>query len=148
MSRADLPWRSRFIYGTGGDVVDWQTELPARPWTPVTATIGGSRTAASGTPAAYVVRRDENIRLSLRVYETELPDVAALIAWGQEAETILWLPDANDTTESYFVYLEGPLAGETWEPVRDASYPKVFTVDLVFRLTVPGPWALDYFPDA
>jgi len=147
MSTRDYPWRARFVFGTGGDIVDWQTTLPVVGWTPVTPTVGGSRTAASGTPAAYVVRRDYNLRLTLRLYETELPNLAALIRWGQLAEYFLWYPDANESGTSHAVYLENPVAGESWEPARDGTYPKVFTVDLVLRLVVGGPWYLDFYPD-
>ena len=145
MSTEVFPWRSRFVYGTGGDVVDWETRLPARPWVRSTSTVGGSRTAASGTPAAYVVRRDFNLRLTLRLYETELEELAALIAWGQAAESFLWCPDANEPATNFLVYLEAPLAGESWEETRLGEYQRVVEVSIVLRLTIGGPWPLDYF---
>ena len=145
MSTPGFPWRSRFTYGTGGDIVNWETTLPTRPWTPVVPTVGGSRTAAGGLPAAYVVRRDYNLRLPLRVYETELPEVHGLIRWGQWAESFLWLPDADRWGTSFEVYLESPLAGESWEPVRDPTFGRVFEVDLVLRNVGTFPWYLDFF---
>lgn len=139
--------RSRFVYGIGGDVVDWTTLLPARPWNWQTATIGGSRTAASGTPAAYVVRRDHNLTLTLRLYQSELDDLAALVEWGQASEAFTWYPDAEDTATSYAVYLEMPLAGDSWEPRRMAEYEKVFEVDLMFRAVVGDFFDSAYYFD-
>ena len=116
-------------------------------WGTVTPTVGGSRTAASGTPAAYVVRRDYNLRLTLRLYETELPYLGEVIRWGQLAESFLWIPDANEPATRHWVYLEGPLAGESWEPLRDATYGKVFAIDLLLRRLSGGPWDLNFYPD-
>lgn len=145
MSAAAFPWRSRFTYGVGGDIVNWETTLPSRPWTPVVPTVGGSRTAAGGVPAAYVVRRDYNLRLPLRIYEAELPEVYGLIRWGQAAESFLWLPDANETGTSFLVYLESPLAGQDWEPSRDATFGRAFEAPLVLRSVGGFPWDLNYF---
>ena len=141
-----FPWRSRFVYGIGGDVVDWATRLPARPWVPETATAGGTRTAAGGVPAGYVVRRDYSLRLTLRLYETELASLDALVCWGQPGESFLWYPDQADDATSFLVYLESPKAGERWGPVRVGDYPKVVEITITLRLTVGGPWPLDYFP--
>lgn len=142
----NLPWTPRFVFGTGGDVTDWTLALPVRPWSPQTVTIGGTRTAASGVPAGYVVRRDYNLVVPLRLKETELATLDAMIRWAQPGERVRWYPDAADTSVSYYVYLEAPPAGETWQARRDQEYGKVFEMELVFRLTTGGPWDLDFFP--
>jgi hypothetical protein len=147
MSRDDYPRRSRFVYGTGGDVTDWETKLPAEPWEMETPTVGGSKTSAAGVPAAYVVRRDHLLRLPLRLRETELEDLAGLIEWGQSAESFLWYPDANDSTVSFLVYLEEPIAGQPWRPVRDPDYFTVFRQDIALRAVVGSFWDLEYFPN-
>jgi hypothetical protein len=139
-----LPWMSRFVYGVGGDAVDWTTTLPVRPWRRITATAGGSRTAAGGVPASHVVRRDYNLALTLRLYETEMSDLAGLITWGQSSEYFLWYPDAA-VEESYPVYLEHPVAGEDLEEERSAEFPSVIEATLVLRRITATPWALDYF---
>lgn len=140
-----LPWRPRFRYGTGGDITDWRLRLPEHPWEYETPTEGGSRTAASGVPAGYVVRRDDNLRLTLRIYETEFENLWAMIRWGQEAETIDFYPD-RDSADYFTVYLEFPRAGSEWRPTRLRQYPKVMEVEIVLRLASAGPWSLDYFP--
>jgi hypothetical protein len=142
---AVLPKRPRFVYGTGGDVTTWTTRLPARPWDYSTPTVGGSRTAASGVPAGYVVRRDFLLDVRLRLYETELADLDALVQWGQLSETITFYPDALETGESFLVYLEHPVAGEEWRPVRLQEYPRVLEVTLTLRRVADTPFELDYF---
>jgi hypothetical protein len=141
----NTPLRSRFVYGTGGDVVTWTTRLPVRPWDWSTPTIGGSRTAAGGIPASYVVRRDHNLTVTLRLYQNELEDLDGLIEWGQASESFVWYPDVTDLATFATVYLEVPLAGESWEPRRDANYPKVFEMDLTFRAVTGDLFDLSYF---
>ena len=145
MSTEDYPWRSRFIYGPPADLTDWETTLPVKPWSYPTRTVGGSRTAAAGRPASHVVRRDHNLRVPLRLYETELPAAHTLIAWGQQSESLLWLPDANEAGTSFLVYLESPLAGEDWEPGRDPEFGRVFEVPLLLRRVDGFAWGLDFY---
>ena len=147
MSTPEFPWRSRFIFGTVLDLTDWETTLPVRPWLHPTDTVGGSRTAASGTPAAYVVRTDFNLIITLRLYETELPAVAALIAWGQAAEPFLWYPDA-DQAANHEVYLEEPKPGGTWQEMRLGEYQRVMEVQITLRRVDGYAWDLDYFTRA
>ncbi len=136
-----LPLRSRFVYST----VDWSASLPVRAWGRRTGTAGGQRISAAGTPAAYIVRRDQVILVPLRFYETEWASVHALIAWGQSGETILWYPDANEAGTSFTVYLDNPAAGEDIVPVRDADYPHMMELTLALRSTSVNPWTLDYY---
>ena len=137
----DTYWVPRFVY-TG---TDWTPDLPQRPWAYRTPTVGGSRTAASGTPASYVVRRDSLLAVTLRIWETELADLQALVAWGQASETITFYPD-TDTGTSYACYLESPLAGEELAPQRNDQVPQILEVSLVLR-SQGAAFALEYFPD-
>ena len=141
------PWRPRFIWGTAGSEVNWRLRLPMLPWAVEAPTIGGSRTAAGGIPAAYVVRRDDNLVLTLRLYETEVRLARALVAWGQSSEPFSFYPDRENTAVLYTVYLEAPLAGDAFQPVRVGGFPKLFEVSLTVRRTSFGNWdGLDYFP--
>jgi hypothetical protein len=92
-----------------------------------------------------VVRRDYNLRVDLRLYETELPSLYALIEWGQLSESLLWLPDANDSATRFLVYLEAPLAGEEWEAARDATFGRVFAVPVVLRRVDGFAFGLDFY---
>ena len=134
--------RSRFLYGDSGD---YTTPLPVTAWLPAESTIGGSRVAASGVPASYLVRRDGLVDLTLRFEEDGWPDVLALVQFGQTAESFLWQPDALGT-EAFTVYLEAPAAGARWAPTRDGSYPRMMALTITLR-SVDGssPW-LAYFP--
>lgn len=144
-AKPDLPWKPRFIWGTAGSEVDWRLRLPMLPWDHEDITVGGSRTAAGGIPAAYVVRRDENLLLTLRVYETELTYLFGMVGWGQASESIRFYPDQNSSTY-YTVYLETPKAGESWRPTR-TQFPKVLEVSISLRKTNYANWDdLDYFP--
>lgn len=143
---SDYHWRSRWIYGVGADAVDWTMALPVRPWNRTTRTTGGSRTAAGGTPASHVVRRDYLLNLTLRYLETEVESLAGLIQWGQSAEAMLWYPDAAET-DSFPVWLEHPVAGEDLAETRLEEYPRVLEATLVLRRTVPFPWTLDFYPE-
>jgi hypothetical protein len=139
-----LPWMSRFVYGVGDGLTTWDLTLPIRPWRRVTATIGGSRTAAGGVPASHIVRRDYLLWLTLRVYETERPDLDALIEWGQSSESLLWYPDQEETTV-YEVYLEHPVAGEDLEDQRSDEFPSVIEATICLRRVDAYAWSLDYF---
>lgn len=140
-----LPWMSRFVYGVGDDTVTWDLTLPVRPWRRITATIGGSRTAAGGVPASHVVRRDFNLAVTLRLYESEMDNLAELVIWGQSAEEFLWYPDSTDLTTVYSVYLEHPVAGEDLEEERLDEFPSVIEATVVLRRVQPYPWPLEYF---
>jgi len=141
----DFPWHSRFIYGLTGSETNWRTRLPTRPWKRATWAVGGSRTSASGTPAAHVVRRDYNLILPLRLWEAELADLSALLEWAQGAESFLWYPDASESGTRYEVYLESPLAGETWQETRDPSFSRVSEIELTLRRVDGYAWDLEYF---
>lgn len=132
-----LPRRSRFDYGG----VVFETSLPCFPWTPLDETVGGRRIAASGIPAAYIVRRDYMLELRLRIYETEFSDYLSLVSFGQSGQSFLWWPDADDLDTVVEVYLQSPLAGESWSPNRVDNFQRVFECSLTLRgVDVAVPW--------
>lgn len=145
----DYPFRSRFVYGIGGDEVDWTTTYPARAWDRRTSTVGGSRTAAGGTPAAYVVRRDHVIGLTVRILESEWDDLHGVLQWGQFGESFTWYPDAGGDViaDSFTVWLEFPQAAEDIRPTRHADYPRVLEVSIELRSVDALPWLLEYFAE-
>lgn len=141
------PFRFRFVYGIGADVVDWTTSLPVRAWERRTASVGGSRTAAGGIPAAYVVRRDHILAVPVRFYESEWADVHGVIEWGQWGESLVVYPDAGGEViaESFDVWLEFPKTPEDIRPERDPEYPRVLTQTLELRRSVDTPWPIEMF---
>jgi hypothetical protein len=132
-----IPRRSRFTYDGGAS--EFLTTYPARAWIPSQETVGGSRIAAGGAPAAYIVRTDDMLTIVLRVTEEEWPDFLALIAFAQRAQAFEWFPDADEAT-SFAVYLHSPAAGERLTPTRDTKYPRVFEVTLTLRGAGSVPW--------
>lgn len=121
--------RSRFTYGAQ----TFETTISVNAWTPTDRTVGGSRIAASGTPAAYVVRRDAMLEMTLRFWESEWIAVANLIAWGQSAQPITWAPDADDPGTTVDVYLDAPAPGDSFSPERVSGFPRVMELALMLR---------------
>ncbi len=130
----------RFEYSAGGV---FEPRLPPAPWTPADSTIGGSRTSATGVPAAYVVRRDALVELVLRLDEDEWTDFVNLLIWGQQGESFLWYPDAAQPLEFFEVYLEAPAAGERVQPER-TEFLRVYDVTITLRGVDLPPWP-NYF---
>lgn len=134
---------SRFVFGDQ----EVTTEIAARAWTPADATIGGRRVSASGVPAAYVVRRDALLNLTLRFFEHEWAAIYNLLIYGQSSDPITWYPEATDDEVSWSVYLESPAYGETFSPSRDGAFPRMMEISIVLRgVGTAVPWA-SYFPD-
>lgn len=136
--------RSRFVYGATGSETDWTMGIPIRAWGRSTPTVGGSRTAAGGTPASYIVRRDHLLSLPLRFRESEWEDLHGVLAWGQASESFEWYPDALDPATSFTVYLISPAAGEEIEPQRSAEYPKLLELTVELRRVDNEIWTLDF----
>lgn len=145
ISTAFLGLRPRFVYGTTGNEVDVSLQLPCRPWGRRSPTVGGSRVAAAGVPGAYVVRRDHVLLLPLRFYESEWPDVDALVTWGQLGESLLWYPDANVVGVSSEVWLHSPAAGDDYSPSRMSSYQPVLELTLELRSVAATVWSIGYY---
>lgn len=129
-----------FEYGSGGI---FSPRLPPKPWTPIDETTGGSRTAAGGVPASYIVRRDSLLEVVLRIDEDEWTDFVNLIAWGQSGESFLWYPDADDVGTSFEVWLEEPKPGGRYSPER-TDFPRVLECTLILRGVDVPPWP-NYF---
>lgn len=133
--------RARFVFGS----TTFDATISARAWTPQDSTVGGSKTAASGVPASYIVRRDSLLAFGLRFWEEEWPEVLNLVTWGQSKQTLTWYPDLDDLATSFAVYLEAPAPGEAWSPERSQDFPRTFELTLTLRgAGATIPWA-NYF---
>lgn len=138
-----MQWIPRFEYDTGPTILT--LTRPQRPWVAEDVTIGGSRTAASGYPAAYVVRREEILRVRLRIDHSEWASLKAMVEFGQaHPNTVTFYPDKDDLYTSFECYLETPKAGEAFEQDRQ-RFPNALEVTLRLRLVSGGPWNLDYW---
>ena len=134
-----LPNTPRFVYGG----TEFIPDRPARFWAPVDNTVGGMRIAGGGTPASYVARRDAMIDLTIRLSESQWPELLNLVIFGQSAQPFRWYPDAlltDEGTDSFLVYLQAPGPGERWSPTRLGDFPRVLEMTLTLRGAASVPW--------
>jgi hypothetical protein len=136
-------WCSRFVAGT----TDLTLDIPFRPHTPDSIPVGGARTSATGVTASYIVREDEVVTVTFRVWEEEYVAFRNVLRWGQRAETITWYPDALEP-ESYVVWLDAPRVGERFGVVRDTEFGPVYEITCEFRSATGVPFDIRYFREA
>jgi hypothetical protein len=130
----------RFLYG-GSELV---TTLPARAWVPGEEAVGTRRITATGVGAGEIIRTDTRLHMTLRFYESEWPDVVALIEYGLTSDLVEWFPEADDPGTSFQVYLDSPEPSEDWGPTR-TDFERVMEIELVWRGAFGAePWA-EYF---
>lgn len=119
--------------------IEWDTyllrlSLPCRPWTPVSRGVGGSETSAAGIPAAYEVRRDRLLRVTLRFFEWEWQQVEAWLEWAQRtARTSRVRLDRDRPETEYTVYIEAPAMGAEIAPRRSAEFEAAMEIDVELR---------------
>jgi len=141
MSFTGLGRRPRFDFGSGSFTAD----LPVPPWVPSESTVGGRARAGSGVAAAYQVRRDALLTLTVRLYEWEWPAWLDVLAYGQTGQALTWYPDHEAVTESVSVYLESPSLGDTHVAGRDAGFPRVMESTITLRAVNANPVWPEYF---
>jgi hypothetical protein len=124
-----MDWIPRIVYGTTTLDLTW----PQRHWTPSSVAVGGRDISATGVPAAYSVRRDQLLDVTIRFEEDEWPDIEAWLQWAQGQRPFTWHPDRSNLSASYTVYLQEPAMGEPILPERDEQFPLVFTVGVQLR---------------
>ena len=108
--------------------------LPCRPWVPVSRGIGGSEKSAAGVVAAYEVRRERLLRVTLRFYEWEQQQVEAWLEWAQATgQTFTVLLDQDDPSTAVTCYLEAPAMGDEIAPVRSAEFPEAMELTVELR---------------
>lgn len=127
--------------------VDIALMLPVRLWTHALKATGGDIESDAAFPASYVVRRDHQLVLPLRFYESEWPEVRALIEYGQTGAPITWFPDL-ESEDSFDVYFDSPSIEEDIIAVPDATYPRALGLSIVIRRVDGEPWDLGYFAEA
>jgi hypothetical protein len=132
-------WQARFVYGVSGSQTDWTTTLPVRPWTKQRGTrAGGSRIAASGTPAGYVVRKDYIVTVPLRLYEDELADLYAMLDWSEIGQLVRWYPEATDAALFFDCYIDAPTAGDDLPTPRNDDDGAGIVYDVMLVLRAPA----------
>ena len=131
-----LVFRPYFRYGTGVDERELELRWPMEPWTPADGGEGGSDTAASGIPEAYVIRADRIVEMTIRVEEDELPEYRDFLTFVRGSGQPFFVRlDVDDPTTEFEAYLQFP----RWEDEtqvryeRDEEYIRTFRVPLHVR---------------
>jgi hypothetical protein len=136
----NVEWLSRFAVLD----VDVTLATPFRPHIPDSPSVGGSRDSAAGVMAAYVVREDEIVRITYRLYEEEYVLLRSVLRHGRKAEIITFWPDEADEDQSFQVWLHSPRAGQPFGTERgDPNHMYEITIEL--RRVDGEPWDFKYF---
>jgi len=139
-----LPLRPRFVYtGAVSGAQDVTLSLPQRPWDYASRGVGGSDVSGSGVPAAFEVRRDYFLHLTLRFTEAEWESVERLVRHFQRAGSATFYPDAS-ALDTIVVYGDSPAMGEEIRP-RRSDEPSTLEIDITVRRTTSTIIADQYF---
>lgn len=141
---AGSPLRPRWIYTDSDGAVDYLMGIPARPWGFGSRGLGGSDTSAAGVPAAFEIRRDYLLHLTLRFPVSEWDDVERLVRHLQRAGSATFYPDQDDTSVVHTVYGEAPAMGEPIQP-RRSSEPSTLELDVSVRRTTAAIFTDPYY---
>ena len=140
-----IAWKSKFLYGVVGSQVQWQTLLPVRPWDREMGGVGGARRSATGVLAAYTVRDDHLLYISVRFFEHEWAAFQQLLSWGRSGEPFYWYPDPVAAPGVFFIVdLESPKAGEKYKPTRSTQYARAHELTIVIRRIDNQVWDLEW----
>lgn len=137
--------RPRWVYDDGSPV-DYTMALPQMPWDYESRGLGGHDVSAAGIPAAFEIRRDHILHLTLRFWEQEWPDAERLARHLQRGGEVTFYPDASEGT-SHTVYGEAPALGEAISP-RTSSVGGVLELDVSVRRTTSSVFDDEFFAEA
>jgi hypothetical protein len=118
---------------------------PQKFWTPESMPIGGSNVSDAGVLEAFVIRRDQFVKVEIRFLESEWSSIDTWLAWAQSGNSFDWYFDST-LSAHYTCYLEDPKPGSgKISPVRD-EYAKVMTLKLTLRSTTGTKFTTPIFP--
>lgn len=128
-----------------GESDEFALTKPMFPWEHRRAGIGGSAVAASGVPAAYVIRRDRIVDLTLRVMEGELDALSSILEGIRDSgDPFVFAFDRDDEATEFTVYLVSPAWPDEIESERDDQYRELFTVPISIRRADGEPFGLSW----
>ncbi len=133
--------RPRWVYNDGS-AVDFTMALPQRPWDFGKLQVGGSDVSAAGVPAAFTIRQENLLYITIRFPVSEWANVERLVRHGQGGGTFTFYPDQTGTTHT--VYLDEPRMGEVIRPRRDPRDQRTFELDITLRRTTDALFTDDY----
>ena len=134
--------RPRWVYNDGG-AVDYTMSLSQRAWDFGKRQVGGSDLSAAGVPAAFVIRQENLLFITVRFPVGEWANVERLVRHGQGGGTFTWYPDQSSGT-NHTVYLDEPAMGEIIRPRRDPNDQRTLELDITLRRTTDTLFTDDY----
>lgn len=140
MSAANVP---KIIYGAGPTTLI--LTYSQKFWTPESMSIGGSNVSDAGVLEAYVIRRDQFVKVEIRFLEAEWAAIDTWLAYAQGGGSFDWYFD-NTLSTHYTCYLEDPKPGSgKISPARD-QFAKIMTIKLTLRTTSGTRFTTPIFP--
>ena len=133
--------RARWVYNDGG-AVDFTMALPQRTWDFGKRRVGGSDVSAAGVPAAFVIREENLLFITIRFPVSEWGNVERFVRHGQGGGTLTFYPNASGTNHT--VYIDEPKMNEIIRPRRDGNDQRTFELDLTLRRTTDTLFTDDY----
>ena len=134
--------RPKWVYNDGG-AVTYTMALPQRPWDYGKRQVGGSDVSAAGVPAAFAIRQENLLYVTIRFPVSEWASVERLVRHGQGGGTITFYPDQAGGT-NHTVYIDEPAMGQVIRPRRSANDQRTFELDLTLRRTTDALFTDDY----
>jgi|GEM_PF-6408579 len=132
-------WTPRIVSSAG----TWDLTIPMRPWVRTMPSEGGSEKSTSGARETWLVRRDRQVRLRLRVWESEMTALENFVIAAQTGETWTIQP-GGPTGAALSMILESPMPGEEFVPER-GEMTGTYEVEIVASLGGNVPWTVVYF---
>lgn len=144
MTSMELPRQPRWVYTDAGGAVDYSMEVPQREWNYGSLALGGSDVSGAGVPAAFVVRKDYLLHLTLRFFAAEWTSVERLVAHLQEGGSSQFRPDKDVPAVNHTVYGVSPILGEEIAPTRGAE-PSTLDLPISIRRTTSSIFTDNYY---
>lgn len=141
----DLPKQPRWVYTDSVGAVDYSMSMPQRPWDIEEVALGGSDVAGSGIPAAYEIRRDYLMHLTLRFPESERASVTRLVRHLQRGGSATMYPDQDVVGTSHTVYGHAPAMGEPVRPTRHPEEMSTLELPITVRRTTQAEFTDAFF---
>ena len=96
--------RPRWVYTDGAGAVDYTMSLSQRTWDFGKRQFGGSDLSAAGVPAAFVIRQDNLLYITIRFPVSEWDNVERFVRHGQGGGTLTFYPDATGTNHTVYIH--------------------------------------------
>lgn len=141
---AVIEWIPKITYGAGPTVFTLTQSSP--PWVVKNHGVGGKGIAASGIRESFVVRIDQQLKLTLRFLESEWAAIDTFLQWARAnwGTSFIVQLDSGTPATAWNCYLESPSIDEDVEPSRMSNYPEQMSLDIVLTTSDSSRFTTDY----